>query len=198
MTDKDRFDRLEKHCGITPPAPEPAVEPEGMMAYRIPTDLPLVKATSQDWPDVARIIAAQRARPAASVTAKLASVTITLNEQPGKVYAGNCCGIMCQGVLNPWGWKGVEWSPRPIGYALIHEGATGKDAPFLAFAKVEDSLGFLIDRVIARSMYGPDSYALSWVGANLSTKTYADAVRGFELNYDKAVSALWQMVRAGA
>ena len=137
-------------------------------------------------------------RPEAPIRAKLAAVAITLNEQPGKVYAKNCCGIMCQGLTLPWGWRGIEWNPRPVGYALLREGATGDKAPFLAFARVEDSLGFLVDRVTARSMYGPDNYALSWVGARPGTKTYAGAVSGFTAAYDKVVAALWQMVQAGA
>ena len=168
------------------------------MAYRIPTDLPLIAATAQDWPAVARIRAAMAIRPNTSVRAKLAAVAITLNEQPGRVWAGNCCGIMCQGVTFPWGWRDIEWHPRPVGYVLLREGATGERAPFLAFAKVEDSLAFLIDRVTARSMYGPDNYALSWVGARPGTKTYAGAVSGFTAAYDKAVAALWQMVQTGA
>ena len=163
------------------------------MSYRIPTDLPLVQAAVQDWPVEDRIRAAMAIREPAPIRAKLAAVAITLNEQPGKVYAGNCCGIMCQGVAFPWGWQGIEWQPRPIGYALLREGATGEGAPFLAFAKVEDSLGFLIDRVTSRSLYQADSYALSWVGARPGTKTYSEAVKGYTYAYDKAVAALWQM-----
>ena len=163
------------------------------MAYRIPTDLPLVAATVQDWPAEARLRAAMAARPQAPIRAKIAAVAITLNEQPGKVYAGNCCGIMCQGLTYPWGWRDIEWNPRPVGYALLREGATGDKAPFLAFARVEDSLGFLIDRVTSRSLYQADNYALSWVGARLGTKTYSEAVNGYTYAYDKAVVALWQM-----
>lgn len=161
------------------------------MAYRIPTDLPLVKATVQDWPAEERIRAAMAIRETTPIRAKLAAVAITLNEQPGKVYAGNCCGIMCQGVAFPWGWRGIEWNPRPIGCALLREGATGESAPFLAFARVEHSLGFLIDRVTSRSLYQADSYALSWVGARPGTKSYVEAVKGYVAAYDKAVAALW-------
>lgn len=166
------------------------------MAYRIPTDLPLIAATVMDWPAEARIRAVMATRPQALFRAKIAAVAITLNEQPGKVYAGNCCGIMCQGLTFPWGWRGIEWNSRPVGYALLREGATGVRAPFLAFACVEDSLGFLIDRVTARSMYQADDYALSWVGARPGTQTYSEAMRGFDAAYDRAVAALWQIAAA--
>jgi hypothetical protein len=162
------------------------------MAYRIPIDLPLVDTQWQDWPISARLLTAAAIRPAASIRTKLAAVAITLNEQPGKTPVNNCCGLMCQDDKYPWGWSGAGWGiDHPVGYALIREGATGKEAPFLAFAKVEDSLGFLIDRVTAREMFTADVYATRWVGVTPGSKAHREAVDGFNVAYTRVAMQPW-------
>jgi hypothetical protein len=160
------------------------------MAYKIPADLPQVVVAWQDWPLVERVRAALH-RIDVPVWAKLAAVAITANEQPGKVPVGNTCGLMCQGLTCPWGWREKHWlAVRPVGYALIREGQTGLSAPFLAFAKPEDSLAFLTDRVVARGICDGASYAAQWVGVDAGTKTFTDAVAGYARAHDKVLAVL--------
>ena len=90
------------------------------MSYKIPIDLPKVPATWQDCPIEARLRAAML-REDAPVWARLSAVAITMNEQPGKIPVGNCCGLMCQGETRPWGWKAEHWTRvEPMGYALLN------------------------------------------------------------------------------
>ena len=167
------------------------------MAYKIPTDLPQVPVTSIDrWPVEDRIKAAMTLEPA-PVWAKLAAVAVSLNEQPGRIYVGNCCGIMCQALTEPWGFRHKHFEGcRPIGYALLREGQTHVMAPFLAFAHVEDSLTFLLRRCQSATMpvYNGRTYAVNWVGINDVTSAGAkSAVAAYERTYDKAVGALWDL-----
>lgn len=165
------------------------------MAYKIPSDIPLVPATWQDWPVEARLRAAML-REDAPVWARLSAVAISMNEQPGKIPVGNCCGLMAQGDgTMPWGWKVEHWAKaKPIGYALLNEGQGIKGAPFLAFAKPEDSLSFLIDRCVSRQIDSGERYAVKWVGTiYVNDRVYINAVAGFNHAHDKVVAALWQM-----
>ncbi len=163
------------------------------MAYCIPTDLPKLAPSWQPWPIEARIRAAM-ARADVQVWASLAAVTISMVEQPGDVPVGNCCGIMSQGDEEPWGWHS-GWKVKPIGYALLNEWQGIKGAPFLAFAKVEDSLNFVIDRCQKRGINSGRIYAAAWVGLTREDNpSHFDGVAAaYEVRHDAVIAALWRM-----
>ena len=164
------------------------------MSYAIPKDLPLVSATWEDWPLPERIRATLY-RIDAPVWAKLSAVAIAMIEQPGKVPCGNCCGIMAQGNGEfPWGWKADTWKIRPIGYVLLNEGQGIKGAPFLAFARVDDSLSFLIDRCYGRKIRTGDEYASEWVGMDATNIRFEPTVKAYEAVYDRVIDGLWKML----
>ena len=168
------------------------------MSYAIPTDIPQVVVTWLEWPLAERLRAAFL-RDDAPVWSRLAAVAISLNEQPGKIPNGNCCGIMSQGRTMPWGWREKHWQRvKPVGYALIREGQGGLLAPFLAFAQPADSLSFLIDRVWTRRIWTGEDYAAEWVSINVpASDGFKSAAAAYERAYDKAVAALWAMARRG-
>jgi len=166
------------------------------MAYRVPIDLLQKSAVRAGWPLAERIKAAVKVRPGAPPWAKLAAVAITLNEQPREIWNGNCCGIMSQGTVRPWGWRDKHWTSdtTPNGYVLLKEGATGKFAPFLAFPEPDYSLAFLIDRCVARRIRDGESYARLWVGEKEHEEVIASLAGDFDRAYDRAVGALWDLV----
>lgn len=160
------------------------------MSYRQPTDLPQVPATWQDWPLKNRVLAACK-RTDMPVWARLAAVAITLVEQPGKIPVGNCCGIMSQGYKKPWGWRVAQWQRvEPVGYAMLKEGQGGLVAPFLAFAKVEDSLNFLIDRCVSKGVYDGATYAEKWVGLTPGATAFASSALAFDNRFDRVLDEL--------
>lgn len=142
------------------------------MAYKEPKDLPKVPVKWTDWSLKDRILAAKNYD--APERAKRVAVAISLIEQPTKIPCNNCAGIMAQGETKPWGWR-CGWKTLPVGYAMIKEGQTGKVAPFLAFAKPQDSLSFLIDRVVERKIETGEEYARRWVGETDNAKIKATA-----------------------
>lgn len=162
------------------------------MAYKTPVDIPQLPAAWTDWPLADRVTAA--AKLPVPYWARLAAVAITLNEQPGKIPNGNCCGLMSFGTKMPWGWREKQWANvKPTGYALLKEGQTGLLAPFLAFASPADSLRFLAERCEARGIYDGKTYARLWVGQN---PVVPETAAAFDRCVDKVLAELWR--RAGA
>jgi hypothetical protein len=84
---------------------------------------------------------------------------------------------MCQGKMNPWGWKNDSWvGCAPCGYSMIQEGAGGMLGVFLAFNRVADSLSFLLKVVKRRGITTAEAYADKWV-AEPSLRD--QSIRGF-------------------
>lgn len=158
--------------------------------YQIPTDLPLLPITWATWSLADRMTVARTIHvPKATTLHRQSAVAISMHEQPGKIPVGNCCGLMCQGRNHPWGWS-CGWTIRPIGYALIREGLTGKAAPFLAFVNPADSLLFLLERVVSRNLTSGQKYAAHWFGGVAGTPSFSKAVSGFE-TWLRRVKAAW-------
>lgn len=145
------------------------------MSYVIPQDLKKLPPVWQNWGLKDRI-KMMRELPDYPIDIKFFATIITLVEQPNKVPNGNCCGVMCQGSKKPWGWNPVYWERvEPTGCVLLKEGMTGKLAPFLAFAKIEDSFRFLCEVVLRRQINSPREYCIQWVGMRQPKKEIMDA-----------------------
>ena len=142
--------------------------------YRTPKDLPQVAIRRENWSLADRIeVAAQNDSRLVqfSPLARFCAVAISMVEQPGEIYNGNCCGIMCQGESFPWGWHKDTWEKvKPVGYVLLKEGLTGKTAPFLAFETVLDSFYILCQKVERREIYSGEAYCTRWVGLSTPDK----------------------------
>lgn len=163
------------------------------MSYAVPNDLPLVDIEWWDWTLAERIKAAIH-RIDVPGWARLSAVAITMVEQPRQIPVGNCAGIMPFRRAFPWGWSAKTWKIRPVGYAMIREGMTGKKAPFLAFEKPGDSLSFLIDRCCGRKIRTGDEYAAKWVGLKPTDAAFAGVVKNYTAVYDKVATEMQEMV----
>lgn len=163
------------------------------MPYKEPVDLKKVPVQWTDWSLDQRIEAAKNydaleEKPAPE-KAKRVAVAISMVEQPNKIPCNNCAGIMSLGETHPWGWS-CGWRRPPCGYAMIKEGQTGNLAPFLAFDKPQDSLYFVIDRVVARNIETGVDYVGRWVGIkDVNNPKAREIIAEFEQVYAKVIDA---------
>ena len=153
----------------------------------IPRDLSSVEWV--DWPLPERITAARALGETAgfSTQTQQCAVAVTMIEQPGKIPCGNAIGMMPFGKKEPWGWRAKTWANvKPVGYALIREGAGGKMGVFFAFHRKELSLELMMEIVKRRRMYTGAVYAERWV----ATEDIAGPAATFDATL-RMVKAAW-------